>query len=351
MSFGQNKLRRTDKPVLSVAICTRNRAGFLEQAVTAAAVQAQPFGRRVEILIIDNASTDQTAETCASLAKKYNSIRYYSESELGLSVARNRALRIARAPWIVFLDDDAVPHAGWLAAYVDFVSDPPPRVAVAGGPVHPRFEKTPPRWYGQNRGRLDHGGQVRRIPAHGGLWGCNLAYHRQRILEIGAFDSRLGRKGSGLAAHEETDLNHKLEAAGFEVWWVPGARIDHHITAQRLTLGYELRSHFGSGQSVVLGRLERQRSRFRRIMFATSRLAATPFELAAHLLAAASMLALARRASASSHLSRASRTLGVAFGICRNMPALASVSSAENATLEAKPAPVHIRRAASSATN
>jgi glycosyltransferase involved in cell wall biosynthesis len=74
-------------PELSIAICTRNRAVLLKRTLTALLAQAQPSAR-LEVLVVDNDSHDQTADVVRAFAD----VRYVREPQLGIANARNRAL-------------------------------------------------------------------------------------------------------------------------------------------------------------------------------------------------------------------------------------------------------------------
>lgn len=91
-------------PSLSVVIPTRNRAERLRGAI--ASVQAQTVGN-LEILVVDDASTDATGMLVQTLASKDPRIRGARlERPEGAPVARNRGIVAARGEFIAFLDDD-----------------------------------------------------------------------------------------------------------------------------------------------------------------------------------------------------------------------------------------------------
>ena len=100
-----------------------------------------------ELLIIDNASTDDTPVVAARLASSHARVTVYREAELGISAARNAALKKACGEFVLFLDDDETAEPDWLATYQRFLSAPPSeKIAVAGGAVFNEFEAPPPKW-------------------------------------------------------------------------------------------------------------------------------------------------------------------------------------------------------------
>ena len=139
---------RASGPLITVAICTHNRAASLEKAVRS--VLRQMTGD-TELLIIDNASTDDTPVVAAQLVAANPRVEVVREDELGLSAARNAALKKARGQFVLFLDDDATAEPDWLAAYQRFLSAPPSaKIAVVGGAVFSEFE-IPPAEMGQRQ--------------------------------------------------------------------------------------------------------------------------------------------------------------------------------------------------------
>jgi len=99
-----------------------------------------------EIVVVDNGSTDDTAELIRQIGRSSDkSVRYVYESRLGLHHARHAGVRAARGNLLVFTDDDATFDRKWLQAYANAFHSYPEMVA-AGGPVRPIWEKPPAEW-------------------------------------------------------------------------------------------------------------------------------------------------------------------------------------------------------------
>jgi glucosyl-dolichyl phosphate glucuronosyltransferase len=253
------------RPLITVAICTRNRMALLEKAVRSVLAQADD---RVEILIVDNNSTDGTAELAGKFAAADSRVRTVRELQTGLSVARNLALREAKGDWVIFLDDDATVEAGWLAAYKIFFLQPPSRqIAIVGGAVIPHYEMAPPNWV-ETGGNLELGPNPLCFPPNGHPWECNCAYRRDTALQAGGFDARLGHRGDAAGCREGADLNLRLQDAGYEIWWLPGAPIRHLVHARRLNLRWFLHAAFNGGRSIAIQRVKRRAPGVRRLYIA-----------------------------------------------------------------------------------
>src|SRR5882757_880842 len=110
--------RRADRsgPEVSFIICTRNRVAVLEACIKSvqAACRAHA-GFAAELVVVDNGSTDRTAERLASIAEMSDiAFTPVFEPRPGLAAARNAGLRRARGRVLVFVDDDCAVHSDYL---------------------------------------------------------------------------------------------------------------------------------------------------------------------------------------------------------------------------------------------
>jgi glycosyltransferase involved in cell wall biosynthesis len=90
---------------VSVIIPTYNYGAFVGQAVESAL--AQRWDGAIEVIVVDDGSTDDTRERLAAYGDR---IRYIYQDNKGLSAARNTGIRQARHEWIALLDSDDVWH-------------------------------------------------------------------------------------------------------------------------------------------------------------------------------------------------------------------------------------------------
>ena len=300
----------TAAPLITVAICTRNRARLLKRAVESVLPQMTD---ETELLIVDNASTDETPEVAARLAADNSRVKVWREEELGLSVARNTALLRSPSRWVIFLDDDAVVEAGWLNAYQRFFSAPPSeKIAVAGGRVFMDYEVPPTKWQDAIV-KFDLGAVSKQISGRAGPWGCNIAYLRQAAIDVGKFNKDLGHKGAVLGANEEIDLNLRLEKAGYEVWWLAEGSIRHFVAAARMRWGWRVRSQFNQGRASATMRLCKIHQKPLQIIYRLGRLVITPFHMAICLLAALFALPCRHQQISAGLLLRSVRIAGIGW--------------------------------------
>ncbi len=100
---------------ISLVVCTFNRAPLLRRTLESLARQTTGDRFTYEILVIDNASTDETPHVIQS-AEQGNAVmvRGVREARKGVAIARNRAIAETNGKWIAYQDDDQWAEPDWL---------------------------------------------------------------------------------------------------------------------------------------------------------------------------------------------------------------------------------------------
>ena len=243
-------------PLISAIICTHNREQYLGAAIDTLLAQTI---ENYEIIVVDNASTDRTAEIVKTRIENAQpnrpSLRYLHEETLGLSVARNTGAAAARGKIIAYLDDDAEASAGWLEALLT-VFEADEKVAIAGGKVTLIWppEATPPRWLSaelsSSLGAYDLGAQQTYIeqpeltPR-----GLNYAVRKSFLDTVGGFDTHLGRVGKNLLSNEEQQMTRLALSNNWRVVYVPEALAAHNVAPARMKPGWFLSRSWWQGIS------------------------------------------------------------------------------------------------------
>jgi glycosyltransferase involved in cell wall biosynthesis len=228
-------------PDLTVVIPSLNGAQNVDRCLRAMAVQS--IRPRMEIMVVDDGSTDDTA----SVARAHGVTVISHPRNLGIAAARNTGLNAATADIVAFVDDDCEPEPEWarqlLAGYAE------DNVAGVSGPIIPR---TPP---GCLCGFLSRNNPLvpleleltdsYRLPYRFYLYlrrqwstqskagprdvysfvGANMSFRRKVLFESGQFDERF-RFGA-----EELDMCMRIGQSipGARLAFVPGARVVHHF--------------------------------------------------------------------------------------------------------------------------
>jgi glycosyltransferase involved in cell wall biosynthesis len=245
--------------LVSVAIPTHNRSALLCQTLARlAALTPDVAGKRWEVLVIDNNSSDDTEAVVRRLAAGFPvPLKYVFERKQGRSHALNAGIAAAAGSVIAMTDDDVIVSSGWLDAATDPLLDEACGVDYTGGPVRPLWEAPRPAWLPGDKADLwgtiailDYGPEPfvfeerRRVPL-----GANMAVRRALLDRIGGFSPRLGRAGTNLLGQEVPEFLARARAAGARGLYVPAMVVDHHVPARRLTKTYFRRWWFGKGMA------------------------------------------------------------------------------------------------------
>ncbi|SDX12064.1 glycosyltransferase [Paenibacillus sp. CF384] len=234
----------------TIAICTHNRAADVKEALLSLLQQSykQPF----EVIVIDNRSTDHTKQTVLDFRNMVDiQVRYVYEERLGLSVARNRAIREAQGEIILFLDDDAKASKDWISGIVELF-DENPRIGCVGGRIDPAWEGSPPRWLSRDNHSLysilDYSNDIVEMKEPAIPFGANVAFRMSVFETMNAFREDLGRVGSNLLSSEEAELIARIRTR-YAVYYTPHASVLHKIPRSRISRKWLLRRIYWQGVS------------------------------------------------------------------------------------------------------
>jgi GT2 family glycosyltransferase len=218
--------------LVSIVVVNWNRKDLLRACLTSLRAQT---GVQAELLVVDNGSTDGSAEM---IEHEFSEVRLIRNAEnRGFCAANNQGIAAARGAFIAILNNDAEAAAGWLAALRRvfegrddvgmaaakiLIYEDPHRIDKAGHLIYPD---------GQNRGRgtgaLD-AGQFDDIEEV--LWpdGCAAMYRKKMLDQIGGFDEDF------FAYADDAELGLRARIAGWRCLYTPHAVVRHHRGA---TLG------------------------------------------------------------------------------------------------------------------
>jgi glycosyltransferase involved in cell wall biosynthesis len=189
-----------------------------------------------EVILVDDGSTDTTPQ----IASLYPKVRYFAQRHQGLSVARNTGIAAADGEIIAYTDSDCRADEDWLYYLIaDLLNSkftgigghnflPPEDSAVAavvqaspGGPAHVMLSD--------------------RLAEH--IPGCNMAFYKWALLEIGAFDPIFQRAG------DDVDICWRLQRRGYKIGFSPAGFVWHY---RRSTTGAYLKQQRGYGEAEAL---------------------------------------------------------------------------------------------------
>jgi glycosyltransferase involved in cell wall biosynthesis len=228
-------------PILSVIICTRNRADSLARTLASLVVAASHFEDFWELQIVDNGSTDNTKAVVLSFEGKLP-IRLTVEDTPGLSNARNAGVLKARGRYILWTDDDVIVDKNWLSAYIAAFAKYP-ECALFGGAATPLYEAPAQPWFVARERQLDSLLAIRFNPEWHEITESRLPYglnYAIRTAEQRAFpyDPDLGVAPGRRRGGEESAVIRAALSAGVKGVWVWDAKVHHMIPSNRQTSRY-----------------------------------------------------------------------------------------------------------------
>lgn len=220
---------------ITVIVCTYNRDELLCDALQSLTELETGGQFTYEVLVVDNASTDNTQQVVRQLASQHDlPIRLVRESKPGLSAARNCGIGEARGEWLAFFDDDELADTRWLFELRKLAQAKECR--VVGGAVR----LVPTEDHQQELSSymtklLAPGGRqlaaCRFTPAYA-LNGGNAMIHHSVFEQVGLYKEDWTEGG------EDTDWFWRLYSAGIEAWYTPTAAVRHLVPAYRRSPSY-----------------------------------------------------------------------------------------------------------------
>lgn len=233
-------------PLISVVVCTYNRAPQLEDCLSSLEGQ-QVADDLFEVLVVDNNSTDQTRECIARFEEARGVFRYLQEHRQGLSHARNAGWENAQGRYVAYIDDDAKASSDWVGEMLSFI-DRNPSVEAFGGPYSAYTTVQAPAWFPPEYGSWSLGDQERALKADDEyVNGTNMVFRKQTLISLGGFNPALGMKGEKVLYGEETQLQVLLRRQGGIVYYAPRMKVAHLIAPYKFHLRWLLRSTFLNG--------------------------------------------------------------------------------------------------------
>jgi glycosyltransferase involved in cell wall biosynthesis len=251
---------------ISVVVCAHNSAARIGS--TLRALSRCRCDGVIEIIVVDNNSTDDTASLAAGAWREFGNgttnFRVVQEPRAGLAYARQAGIAQAHGDIVVFCDDDNWLSRDYLFHALRIMADP--SVGAAGGCATPtRPERLPPWFYTFAWGfavgvPFEDIADFPQPPQSEcpvrALWGAGLVVRRDAILSLYAtqgFPALTGRRGGALISGEDLELSRCLSAAGYRLVFSTALQFEHDIADDRLGLAYaqKLFANFGDGFRVL----------------------------------------------------------------------------------------------------
>lgn len=195
---------------MSVIMPVFNGSRFLKDALSALRHQSMD-PKLFELIAVDDGSTDHSLELLHALARENKSFTFkiLTQSNKGVSAARNAGVAAAKGVYIAFFDQDAQPDENWLELGMRHFEEDPELAMVEGAviPIH-NFEPTP----------FTH---ILKNETGGRYLTTNTIFNRKAFESVGGFDERFPYY------IEDTDLAYTLIENGLKIRWCPDVIMRH----------------------------------------------------------------------------------------------------------------------------
>jgi glycosyltransferase involved in cell wall biosynthesis len=244
--------------MISVVICTYNRASSLRKTLESLVQMSVPPDLRWELIVVDNNSTDNTRAVVEEFACSSGlNVRYIFEANQGLCYARNTGVANSSGEIIGFTDDDVLVSSEWLGELVRTFREFD-CIGVGGKSIPAWNGLLKPDWvitsgpYCLSRGPtldFDLGDEAKEIQV--APWGLNMAFRKTVFERHGLFRTDLDVSGSGGLLGGDTEFGKRLLDSGEKIAYSPKAVVFHPVARERITKSYFLQYQFRLGRTDI----------------------------------------------------------------------------------------------------
>lgn len=247
------------KSGLSVIVCCYNSAGRLPDTLSHLLKQQLKQQLNWEIIVVDNASKDETTQIAESILKSAVSQEYYKvvpENQPGLSSARHKGYLTAQYDLLLFCDDDNWMNPEYFQLAYEIMQNNP-EIGILGGKGEGVFEKDKPDWFDTYQLNFAVGEQVdcnQKFCYTESVYGAGFIVRKKvfdNLNQIGFASLLSDRKGDQLISGGDTELCFLTRMMGYKIAYCPALTFKHLMTAKRMTWSYLKELHYGFGKMRV----------------------------------------------------------------------------------------------------
>jgi glycosyltransferase involved in cell wall biosynthesis len=242
-------------PMLSVIIASFNRVSYLLECIESILLCSNCDN--FEVIVVWQGDDIQTKLRVEKKFKNYSNIKCIHSGKLGASSARNIGALKARGDILAFIDDDAIAQENWVNAYIKAFCNSENVPGIAGGKVMPKWEGERPEWLPEEQeyllGIYDKGDEMMEFPGQDLPFMANVALLRERFLEVGGIEEKIGFDASkkSISSGADSLLALRVKEQGGNIVYVPDAAIYHRIVGAKLKVRYFLKRYYYEGKSLV----------------------------------------------------------------------------------------------------
>lgn len=243
----------------SIIICCYNSASRLPETLRHIALQKVAEEISWEVIVINNASQDDTKEVAGSIWQQLGCLVKFSivdESKAGLSAARDRGLQVSEYDYLLFCDDDNWLEENYVQQSFNIMQSDE-LIGALGGQFEAVCEIDPPGWFNYFASNYTVGkqasvsGEITFSKSY--VSGAGAVYRKSVLLYLkeNGFKSLLtDRKGNTLSTGGDVEIGYAIRMAGYKIWYDERLKLKHFIPKERLTRNYIERLYNGYLESL-----------------------------------------------------------------------------------------------------
>jgi glycosyltransferase involved in cell wall biosynthesis len=243
---------------ISVIVCCYNSAERLPETIRHIALQKIDDTILWELIIVNNASTDNT-ETIAKVEwEKYTELKttfsIVYEAQHGLTCARKKGVSVAQYEYVLFCDDDNWLRNDYLQNAFN-IMESNPRIGALGGQSEAVSDIDFPDWFEDFKSGYVIGQQAPKsgdISYRGYLWGAGMMIRLNLLINV--FDPKypmllVDRKGTELSSGGDSEIAERILLMGYRLFYSEDLYFKHFIPANRLIWNYKKKMFKGFDQA------------------------------------------------------------------------------------------------------
>ena len=238
-----------------------NSAHRIAEILNCIALQNIPENVKLDVLLMDNASSDNLVATAQSHWKSLNvsvQLRSIYESKPGLIFSRITAIKECEADYLFFIDDDNYLEKDYFNEAIS-VFEKYSNVGVVCGELLPLFESTPPQWFYEHLHVLAIGkqGEKKGIVNNekGYSWGAGMCIRRKvldKLFDAGFNFTQLIYKNQLAGYADDYELSLFVRLAGSDIFYNPAMKLKHLVLSQKMNEPYLEKINFMQGLCSVI---------------------------------------------------------------------------------------------------
>lgn len=246
----------------TIAICTYNGSEKITKAINSIAHQKNIEPSNVELIVVDNASTDNTLNLCKLYIQEINfpyQVSFISEPKSGAIYARLKALHFAKYQWLLICDDDNELDPQYISLGLDILNKNKNIGALGGYGIEVLYTSKP-KWfdkysksYAVQKQNFEDG-KINKLDAS--IYGAGTFFNVQVLKENynkGFINVMIGPNKNELSRGEDTEWCYLLLLNKKEIWYNHQLKFKHHLNNERISWSYyvQLKKGIASGSALL----------------------------------------------------------------------------------------------------